>query len=145
MSAETTRQSDKPVAASHAPGESRLIGGRTRRLWILVASVVLIFMTGMEGTVVATAMPTIISQLGGFELFSWVFSGYYLAQGVTIPIYGRLADLYGRKRILFFGLIVFVIGTTACGLASNMLRDRPQAVVPSMKTMRPKNSTRLRP
>ena len=121
MSVETTRQSDKLVAASHAPGESRLIAGPTRRLWILVASVVLIFMTGMEGTVVATAMPTIISQLGGFELFSWVFSGYYLAQGVTIPIYGRLADLYGRKRILFFGLIVFVIGTTACGFAPNML------------------------
>ena len=119
MSAET-RQSDTPVAASHAPGESRLIAGPTRRLWILIASVVLIFMTGMEGTVIATAMPTIISQLGGFELFSWVFSGYYLAQGVTIPIYGRLADLYGRKRILFFGLIVFVLGTTACGFAPNM-------------------------
>ena len=101
MSAETTRQNDKPVAAGHPPGESRLIAGPTRRFWILTASVVLIFMTGMEGTVVATAMPTIISQLGGFELFSWVFSGYFLAQGVTIPIYGRLADLYGRKRILF--------------------------------------------
>ena len=121
MSAETTRQSDKPVAAGHPPGESRIIAGPTRRFWILTASVVLIFMTGMEGTVVATAMPTIISQLGGFDLFSWVFSGYFLAQGVTIPIYGRLADLYGRKRILFFGLIVFLVGTTACGLAPNML------------------------
>jgi EmrB/QacA subfamily drug resistance transporter len=121
LSAETTRQSDKPVTAGHPPGESRLIAGPTRRFWILTASVVLIFMTGMEGTVVATAMPTIISQLGGFELFSWVFSGYYLAQGVTIPIYGRLADLYGRKRVLFFGLIVFAIGTTACGFAPNML------------------------
>ena len=78
-------------------------------------------MTGMEGTVVATAMPTIISQLGGFELFCWVFSGYFLAQGVTIPIYGRLADSYGRKRVLFFGLTVFLIGTTACGFAPNML------------------------
>jgi len=114
-------QPASPVATARAPGESRIIAGRGGRFWILTASVVLIFMTGMEGTVVATAMPTIISQLGGFELFSWVFSGYYLAQGVTIPIYGRLADLYGRKRILFFGLIVFVIGTTACGLAPNML------------------------
>lgn len=77
-------------------------------------------MTGMEGTVVATAMPTIVSQLGGFDLLSWVFSGYYLAQGVTIPIYGRLADLFGRKRILFFGLTVFLIGTIACGFAPNM-------------------------
>ncbi len=122
MSVETTRQDDKPAAAtSHPPGETRIIAGPAGRFWILTASVVLIFMTGMEGTVVATAMPTIISQLGGFELFSWVFSGYFLAQGVTIPIYGRLADLYGRKRILFFGLIVFVIGTTACGFAPSML------------------------
>jgi EmrB/QacA subfamily drug resistance transporter len=106
---------------SRPAGESRIIAGPGGRFWILTASVVLIFMTGMEGTVVATAMPTIISQLGGFELFSWVFSGYFLAQGVTIPIYGRLADLYGRKRVLFFGLIVFLIGTTACGFAPNML------------------------
>lgn len=120
MSAETTRgdvASPRPIAA----GESRLIAGPQGRFWILTASVVLIFMTGMEGTVVATAMPTIISQLGGFELFSWVFSGYFLAQGVTIPIYGRLADLYGRKRVLFFGLAVFLVGTTACGFAPNML------------------------
>ncbi len=109
------------AAVASGRGESRLIAGPAGRFWILTASVVLIFMTGMEGTVVATAMPTIISQLGGFELFSWVFSGYFLAQGVTIPIYGRLADLYGRKRVLFFGLIVFVIGTTFCGLAPNML------------------------
>jgi EmrB/QacA subfamily drug resistance transporter len=108
-------------ATPSAWGESRLIAGPSGRFWILTASVVLIFMTGMEGTVVATAMPTIISQVGGFELFSWVFSGYYLAQGVTIPIYGRLADLFGRKRVLFFGLIVFIIGTTACGFAPNML------------------------
>jgi EmrB/QacA subfamily drug resistance transporter len=107
--------------ATAAIGESRLIVSPSGRLWILTASVVLIFMTGMEGTVIATAMPTIISQLGGFELFSWVFSGYFLAQGVTIPIYGRLADLYGRKRVLFFGLVVFLIGTTACGFAPNML------------------------
>jgi MFS family permease len=104
-----------------APTESRLLAGPSGRRWILTASVVLIFMTGFEGTVVATAMPTIISQLGGFDLFSWVFSGYFLAQGVTIPIYGRLADLFGRKRILFFGLSLFLIGTTLCGFAPNML------------------------
>jgi EmrB/QacA subfamily drug resistance transporter len=116
------RRADEAHAATHtATAESRLIAGPAGRFWILTACVVLIFMTGMEGTVVATAMPTIISKLGGFDLFSWVFSGYFLAQGVTIPIYGRLADLYGRKRVLFFGLIVFLIGTTACGFAPNML------------------------
>ena len=109
----------QPRSESARTEEPGLAGG-ARRAWILTATVVLIFMTGVEGTVVATAMPTIVSQLGGFELFSWVFSAYFLSQGVTIPIYGRLADLFGRKRVLFFGLTLFVIGSILCGLASSM-------------------------
>ena len=106
-----------PATTGH---ESALIVTPAGRLWILSACVVLIFMSGMEGTVVATAMPTIVSQLGGFELYSWVFSAYFLAQGVTIPIYGRLADLFGRKRVLFFGLTLFILGSVLCGFAHNM-------------------------
>ena len=100
---------------------SPILAAGSNRRWIIVATVVLIFMSGVEGTVVATAMPTIIAQLGGFDFFSWVFSAYFLAQGVTIPIYGRLADLFGRKRVLFFGLTLFLIGTILCGFATNML------------------------
>lgn len=109
-----------PARGDAVRAQSPIIAGGSSRAWILTATVVLIFMTGVEGTVVATAMPTIVSQLGGFDLFSWVFSGYFLAQGVTIPIYGRLADLFGRKRVLFFGLTLFLIGTISCGLAPNM-------------------------
>ena len=61
------------------------------------------FMTAVENTIVATAMPTIVADLGDFHLFSWVFAVYLLAQAVSIPIYGRLADLYGRKRVFFVG------------------------------------------
>lgn len=100
--------------------DSPIAAGAAQRTWILTASVVLILMTGIEGTVIATAMPTIVGHLGGFELFSWVFSAYFLSQGVTIPIYGRLADILGRKRVLFFGLSLFLIGTTLCGFAPNM-------------------------
>jgi EmrB/QacA subfamily drug resistance transporter len=80
-----------------------------------------IFMAAVEGTIVATAMPTIVAELGGFELFSWVFTAYFLAQAVTTPIYGRLADLFGRKRVFFAGSCVFLIGSTACGLTASML------------------------
>jgi EmrB/QacA subfamily drug resistance transporter len=74
-----------------------------------------IFMSAVEATIVATAMPTIVSELGGFHLFSWVFAAYLLAQAVSTPVYGRLADLYGRKLMFFIGASVFLIGSAACG------------------------------
>ncbi len=81
----------------------------------------MMFMIAIEGTIVATAMPTIVGELGGFDLFSWVFTAYLLTQAVTIPIYGRLADLYGRKRILFVGMAVFLAASLMCGLSWGMV------------------------
>jgi EmrB/QacA subfamily drug resistance transporter len=91
------------------------------RTWVIASVMAMMFMIAIEGTIVATAMPTIVGALGGFELFSWVFTAYLLAQAVTIPIYGRLADLYGRKRILFVGMTVFLGASLLCGLAWGML------------------------
>ena len=68
---------------------------RQRRL-ILSACMMAQFMAAVEGTIVGTAMPTIVADLGGFHLFSWVFASYLLAQAASTPIYGRLADIYGR-------------------------------------------------
>jgi EmrB/QacA subfamily drug resistance transporter len=78
------------------------------------------FMAAIEVTIVATAMPTIIAQLGGFAQFGWVFSGYLLTQAVSVPIYGRLADLWGRKRIFFIGTSLFLLGSVLCGMAQSM-------------------------
>ena len=80
-----------------------------------------IFMAAIDISIVATAMPTIVADLGGFHLFSWTFATYLLAQAVTIPIYGRLADLYGRKRVFFAGASLFLTGSTLCGLAWGMV------------------------
>jgi EmrB/QacA subfamily drug resistance transporter len=79
------------------------------------------FMAAIESTIVATAMPTIVADLGDFHLFSWVFAAYLLTQAVSIPIYGRLADLYGRKRMFYLGTGLFMIGSVLCGFAWGML------------------------
>ncbi|RWR03584.1 EmrB/QacA family drug resistance transporter [[Pantoea] beijingensis] len=92
----------------------------THRHWILVASMLAIFMAAIEVTIVATAMPTIVAELGGFSQFSWVFSIYLLTQAVSVPIYGRLADLWGRKRVFFIGTSLFLLGSILCGFATSM-------------------------
>ncbi|HWE74334.1 MAG TPA: MFS transporter [Stellaceae bacterium] len=112
---------NKGGAAAASAEESTAFAGKASRPWIMTAAVICIFMTAIEGTVVATAMPTIVSQLGDFHLFSWVFSAYFLTQSVSIPLSGRFADLFGRKPLLFFGLTLFLFGSSACGLAPNML------------------------
>src|SRR5262245_6779666 len=92
----------------------------SRRGFVLAAALMAIFMAAVESTIVATAMPSIVADLGGFSLFSWVFTAYLLAQAVTIPIYGRLADLHGRKPVFFAGTSVFLVASTLCGFAHTM-------------------------
>jgi EmrB/QacA subfamily drug resistance transporter len=91
-----------------------------RRL-VLAAVMMAIFMAAVNISVVATAMPTIVAELGGFHLFSWTFAAYLLAQAVTIPIYGRLADLHGRKRVFLAGVGLFLLGSALCGMARDMV------------------------
>ena len=73
----------------------------TRNRIILVTAGIMLslFLASMESTVVATAMPTIVGQLGGLEHYSWVFSAYMLASTAAVPLYGKLSDLYGRRRL----------------------------------------------
>ncbi len=93
---------------------------RTKRKIVFSSIMLAMFMAAIEETIVATAMPSIVADLGGFSLFSWVFSAFLLAQAVTIPIYGKFADLYGRKPVFTFGVTVFLIGSVLCGFARSM-------------------------
>lgn len=79
-----------------------------------------LFLASMEGTVVATAMPTIVGQLGGLAIYSWVFAIFMLASTTTVPIYGKLSDLYGRKQVYAFSMALFLAGSILCGQAQNM-------------------------
>ncbi|MBY4951130.1 MDR family MFS transporter [Pantoea sp. DY-17] len=90
------------------------------RHWILIGCMLAMFMAAIEVTIVATAMPTIIADLGGFSQFGWVFSIYLLTQAVSVPLYGRLADMWGRKRLLFIGVSLFLLGSILCGFAHSM-------------------------
>lgn len=80
------------------------------------------FLAAVEGTIVATALPSIIAALGGFQLYSWVFSIYLLAEAASIPVYGKLADIFGRKPIFVFGTILFLIGTALSGMSQTMMQ-----------------------
>lgn len=93
---------------------------QTNRRIVLASIMLAMFMAAIEGTIVATAIPSIVADLGGFSLFSWVFSAFLLAQAVTIPIYGKLADLYGRRPVFAFGVVAFLFGSVLCGLAHSM-------------------------
>jgi EmrB/QacA subfamily drug resistance transporter len=79
-----------------------------------------LFMASMEATVVATAMPTIISQLGGLSSYSWVFSAFMVAATTTVPIFGKLSDLFGSRRVYAISVSVFLFGSLLCGLAQSM-------------------------
>lgn len=80
------------------------------------------FLAALEATVVATAMPTVIASLGGMSHYSWVFSAYLVASTVTVPVWGKLSDLYGRRRFYVIGVAVFLVGSVASGLSTDMLQ-----------------------
>ena len=93
---------------------------KTRRTMVLAGLVVAMFLAAIEGTIIATAMPNIASSLGGFGLYSWVFSSYLLMQAITTPIFGKLSDIFGRKPVFMIGVGIFLTGSILCGLARTM-------------------------
>lgn len=92
---------------------------RRRRL-VVLGVMLSIFLAAMESTVVSTAMPRVVASLGGLEIYSWVFSGFLLTSTVTMPLWGRLSDLLGRRRVFLSGLTIFLAGSALSGLAQDM-------------------------
>jgi EmrB/QacA subfamily drug resistance transporter len=92
----------------------------SERALVSVAMLSAVLLTAMSTTIVATAAPRIVESLHGIELYSWVFSGYLLTMTVSTPLYGKLADIYGRKPVYLFGMAVFILGSLVCGFATSM-------------------------
>lgn len=99
---------------------SEVVEARSRML-VVVALMLTLALTAMDSTIIATAIPTIVRDLGGFSLFPWVFSIYLLTQAAMTPIYGKLADQFGRKPILFVGALIFLLGSALSGASWNMV------------------------
>jgi len=93
-----------------------------QRLYVVFGGLLLVMLlAALDSTIVATALPTIVSELGGLERLSWVVTAYLLAQTVVIPLYGKLGDLYGRKGVLQSAIIIFLVGSALCGLANSLI------------------------
>jgi EmrB/QacA subfamily drug resistance transporter len=90
-------------------------------LLIVVGALLALSLGVMDQSIVGTAGPTIISDLGGLSLYAWVFSAYVLAQLVSMPILGKLSDVYGRKRFFLVGLVVFILGSILSGASQNII------------------------
>lgn len=93
---------------------------QTRRGLAITAILLSTFLAAAESTIIATAMPSVIADLGGLELYGWTSALYMLAMTVTIPIWGKLADLRGRKPVIVTGIVTFLVGSAACALAPSM-------------------------
>ena len=95
---------------------------KTHRPLTVVGVLLAMFMAAMEATVVGTAMPTVVEKLGGIEFYGWTGAIYMLTATVTMPLYGKLSDLYGRKPIMMLGMVAFLAGSMASGLSQTMIQ-----------------------
>src|SRR5438034_1379341 len=103
---------------AHKPPGYRFTIGRI--LAIYAGLMVALFLAALDQTIVATAVPQIVSDLGGITQYSWVFTAYLLASTVTVPLYGKLGDLYGRRPLFLAAISIFLVGSALCGLAQGM-------------------------
>ncbi|WP_392670164.1 DHA2 family efflux MFS transporter permease subunit [Streptomyces sp. LN785] len=100
-----------------APGEGR----STRTVLVAIGALLLgMLLAALDQTIVSTALPTIVSDLGGLEHLSWVVTAYLLASTAATPLWGKLGDQYGRKKLFQIAIVIFLIGSALCGLAQNM-------------------------
>ena len=106
------------MTATAAPRINRRdIGLRSERGPMLIAVMLSTALVALDQTIVSTAVPSIVRDLGGFRQFPWLFSVYLLAQAATVPVYGKLADQFGRKPLMYYGIGMFLLGSVLCGLA----------------------------
>ena len=108
------------MTASPAATVTTGVGLRSERGPVLLALMVSTGLIAIDATILATAVPSIVRELGGFSSFPWLFSVYLLAQAVSVPVYAKLADTVGRKPLMLFGIGVFLLGSVLCGLAWSM-------------------------
>lgn len=102
--------------------QSPTLSMSSQRRWAVTAGVITgMFLAALEATVVGTAMPTVIASLGGLNHYSWVFSAYLITATVTVPVWGKLSDLYGRRLLYQIGIAIFLLGSALSGMSTSMM------------------------
>src|SRR6185312_11736686 len=96
------------------------VGLRSDRGPVLASLMLATSLVALDSTIIATAVPSVVADLSGFDQFPWLFSAYLLAQAVTVPVYAKLADTFGRKPIMYVGIGLFLAGSVLCGFAWSM-------------------------
>src|SRR5215217_5978673 len=109
------------MATAAAPSPSASAAERPRLAVVMGGLMLVMLLASLDQTIVSTALPTIVGELGGLEHLSWVVTAYLLAVTAVTPLYGKLGDLYGRKIVLQGALVLFLIGSALCGLAQGMI------------------------
>ena len=112
-----TEQSDATSALASA---GRL--SRTRIVFILLGTMMCLFLAALDMTIVATALPRIVSDLGGISQISWVVAAYLVMSTSLVPVVGRMSDIYGRRLLFIIGIAVFLLGSALSGVSQNMLQ-----------------------
>lgn len=98
-----------------------MMARKTKKVaWVIGGLLLSILMASMDNTILATSMGTIVGELGGMDQFVWVMSAYMIAEMAGMPIFGKLSDMYGRKRFFVFGILMFIAGSALCGTASSI-------------------------
>jgi MFS family permease len=87
---------------------------------LMGALLLVMLLAALDQTIVSTALPTIVGELGGLDRLSWIVTAYMLASTIVVPLYGKFGDLFGRKTVLQISVVLFLIGSALCGLAQNM-------------------------
>src|SRR6185436_18075713 len=99
---------------------AHVVLSRRRRAVVMSGLLLGMFLAALEATVVGTAMPTVIASLGGLDRYSWVFSAYLLTSTVTVPVWGRLSDLYGRRPLYLMAVVFFLVGSALSGASQTI-------------------------
>ncbi len=106
----------RPVSDDRNGGET----SERERLAVFSALVLVLLLASLDQTIVSTALPTIVGEIGGLTHLSWIVTAYLLATTVVIPLYGKLGDLFGRRIVLQAAIVIFLVGSALCGIAQNL-------------------------
>ena len=111
-----------PATAGPQPAApaAAIAGGHPPIRLLFPALLLVMLLAALDQTIVSTALPTIVGELGGLDRLSWVVTAYLLTSTIVVPLYGKFGDLYGRKIVLQAAIVIFLVGSALCGVAQNM-------------------------